>query len=251
MAKPAELGTQNLEMSRLRGCEMKRKVQPRHEILLNPQFANIEGVADVFCMHQEMNLPVHGDGHLCRDDVISRFHIVRRIQSEIVLIPFIDLVWMKRSKLSVRSGIAKIKSKLACLRLHLQSVRFGRRKIHFGPSFLSKYAQSQNFRADKNKRSYNHQSRATTQVEDLSSFLPVGKLPHTKSQKKLSQHKRKPGFRHGIRQLFINRMPVRGNVHRLHVHVSHDRVRRSKRNNRENDSEKFSHITSTMPALTP
>src|SRR5580658_6724123 len=120
-----------------------------------------------------MNLPIHRNGHLRRDHVIASFHIICGIETEIVLISFVDFVGMQRPKLSVRSRIAKIKSKLSCLRLDLQSVRFGRRKIHFGPSFLSKYAQSQNFRADKNKRSYNHQSRATTQVEDLSSFLPV------------------------------------------------------------------------------
>src|SRR5580692_2057805 len=199
MTKTAELRTQNLEMPCLRGCEMKRKVQPRHKILLNSQFADVKGVPDVFRMHQEMNLPVHGDGHLRRDDVISRFHVVRGIQSEVVLIPFIDLVWMKRAKLSVLSGIPKIKSKLACLCLHLQSVRFGRRKIHFVPGFLSKHTQSQNFRANKNKRSRHHQSCAATQVVDLGPFFPVGKLPYTKSQQKLSQHKGKPGFRHGVR----------------------------------------------------
>src|SRR5580698_1137545 len=118
MTKSAELRTQNLEMPRLRGREVKRKVQPRNKILLNSQFADIKRVADVFRVHQEMNLPVYGDGHLGRDDVISRFHVVRGIQPEIVLIPFIDLVGMKRAKLSVRSGISKIEGKLACLRLY-------------------------------------------------------------------------------------------------------------------------------------
>src|SRR5580658_10758191 len=119
MTQAAKLCAQNLEVSRLRCREMKRKVQPGHKILLNSQLADIERMADVLRMHQEMNLPVHRDGHFRRDNVISRFHVVRGIQAEIVLISFIDLVRMKRAKFSVRPRISKIKSKLPSLRLHL------------------------------------------------------------------------------------------------------------------------------------
>src|SRR5271170_3255417 len=120
MTQPAELRAQNLKMSRLRGCEMKGEVQPRHKVLLNPEFANIEGMADVLRMHQEMNLSIYWNGELRRDDVIASFHIVSGIQTEIVLISFVNLVGMKRPKLSVRTRVSKIKSKLSGLCLNLE-----------------------------------------------------------------------------------------------------------------------------------
>ncbi len=107
-------------MARLGRREMEREVQPGHKILLNSQLANIEGMSHVFRVHQQMNFAVYGNGHLRGDDVISRFHVIRGIQAEIVLISFIDFVWMKRAKLPVRSGISEIKCKLASLRLDLQ-----------------------------------------------------------------------------------------------------------------------------------
>src|SRR5271154_2006088 len=156
MTKSAELRAQDFEMPRLRGCEMEREIQPWHKILLNPEFANIKGVSNVFCMHQEMNFSIDWDGHLRRDNVIASFHVICRIEPEVVLISFVNFVGMKRTKLSVRSRIPKIKSKLPRLGLNLQRVRFRRRKIHFGPSFLSKYAQSEHFRSHENECGYNH-----------------------------------------------------------------------------------------------
>src|SRR5579863_6164575 len=111
-------------MPRLRGCEMEREVQPWHEILLNPQFADIKGMPHVFRMHQEMNFPIYRNGHLRRDHIIASFDVICRIETEVVLISFVNFVGMKRTKLSVRSGIPKIKSKLSSLSLNLQRVRF-------------------------------------------------------------------------------------------------------------------------------
>src|SRR5208282_298032 len=125
MTKPAELRAKNLETPGLSGCEVKREIQPRHKVLLNPQFADIEGMADVFGMHQEMNLSIYWNRELGGDDIVASLHVVRRIQAEIVLISFIDFVGMKRPKLSVRARVPKIKSKLPRLRLNLQCVRLG------------------------------------------------------------------------------------------------------------------------------
>src|SRR5580693_4893882 len=97
---------------------------------------------------------------------------------------------MKRTELSVRSGVSKVEGELPGLRLNLKSVRFGRRKIYFGPSFLPEHTQCENFRADENERGDDHQSRSATQVEDLRAVLAIGILPDTKCQQKLRQYER-------------------------------------------------------------
>jgi hypothetical protein len=55
---------------------MKRNIQSGHEILLDPQFGNVEGVPDVFRVHQQVDLPVHWNRHLGGHDIVFRILIV-------------------------------------------------------------------------------------------------------------------------------------------------------------------------------
>ena len=73
-----------------------------------------------------------------------------RIETKQILGGLADHFGMNRTKLSVRAGITKIKSKLTGLNLNRHGVRRGRREINRGPSLGSERAQSQNFDTDEN-----------------------------------------------------------------------------------------------------
>src|ERR1700730_531403 len=73
------------------------------------------------------------------------------------------------------------------------------------------------------------------------SLFTRGKSPDKESQEKLSSQERKTAFSHGVGKLFVNRMPVRGDVLRLHIHVSDDGICRENGNNNHNHREEFAH----------
>src|ERR1700730_593007 len=146
---------------------MNGKVEPRHKILLDAQLPNVERVVYILGMHEQQDFAVHWNGHLARNDVVPRFHVVRRIQSKIVSIGLVNLIGMKCAKLSVRPGIPEIESKLARLSLNWQGRRLRRRKVDVGPCLLTQCAERQNFCANQNESGGHHQLRATRYLSDL------------------------------------------------------------------------------------
>ena len=49
---------------------MKRQIQAGNKILLDTQFPDVEGVAEIFGMHQQVDLFIYRDRHFSGDDVI-------------------------------------------------------------------------------------------------------------------------------------------------------------------------------------
>ena len=94
---------------------MNRQIQPGYEILLNAQFAHIEGMINILGVHKEMNFPIDRNRELSGHDVILRIRVAVGIKTKKILVALINLVRVKRTKLSIRPGVAKIKKQIVRL----------------------------------------------------------------------------------------------------------------------------------------
>ena len=122
MPEAAKLGADDFVLADF-GCrEMNRDVQSGDEILLDAQFRDIERVAHILGMHEQVDLAVHGNRHLRGYDVVLGILIVRSIEAEEIRVGLADLVGVNWAELSIRAGIAEIKCELS--RLHLDGQRF-------------------------------------------------------------------------------------------------------------------------------
>src|SRR5277367_3041270 len=124
-------------------------------------------MAYVLGVHEEMNFAIYRNGHLRAHDVVAGFHVIGWVEPEVILASFVDLVGMKRGKLSVRAWITKIKCELARLGLDLQGVRLWRCEVDIRPGFLSEHPKCKDFCPNENECRGNHQLRAAWQVPDL------------------------------------------------------------------------------------
>src|SRR5579863_1323662 len=156
MPQATELGTDNFVSANLGCCEMERKVEAGHEILLHTQFGHKERMAHVLAVHQQVDLPVHRNGHLGGYDVVLGIGIVVRVNAKKVLVGFAKHLRMNGSKCSVRPGVTEVKSKLPSLNLHRYGISCWRLEINIRPGLDSEEAQGQNLGTHKKKRSPHH-----------------------------------------------------------------------------------------------
>src|SRR5260370_36635564 len=96
------------------------------------------------------------------------------------------------------------------------------REIDRCAGFLPQNGEGQNLRADENEGSDNYDLGAARKVADLGARLAIREFEYKERKKQLSSEERKPGFRHGVRQLRDDGMAVGGNIDRLPVCVAHD-----------------------------
>ena len=82
-------------------------------------------------------------------------------------------------------------------------------------------------------------------MHHFGAVFTVGELPNKKRKQQLSANERKT---HGVRQLFVDRMPVRGDIYRLDELVRHYGIGRDQSNKDKDYTKKFSHST-CFPSL--
>ena len=80
-------------------------------------------MSHVFRVHQQVDLPVHRDGHLSGHNVVFGILVVCGVEAEEVRVGLTDLVRVQRPERSVRAGVAEIKSKLSRLHLNRHRIR--------------------------------------------------------------------------------------------------------------------------------
>src|SRR4030081_2633401 len=105
---------------------------------------------------------------------------------------------MQRTKLSVNARVAEVESKLACLRLNLHGIRFGRSEVNIGPGFLPEDAKRKNFCDNKDEGCGNHQRGATGNVPHFGAGLALREPPDKKAEEQLRGEERKAGFSHSV-----------------------------------------------------
>src|SRR3954464_5329375 len=108
MTQTAQLGADDLVFPGCHRGEMDTQIQAGHEILLDPQLTDIERMAHILGMHQELNLSVCRNGQLRANNVVFGIWIGGSIETEEVLICLVDLLGMARAELPITSGVAEI-----------------------------------------------------------------------------------------------------------------------------------------------
>src|SRR5215472_2842197 len=179
MAEAAQLGANDFVFADFCRGEVKGKVEPGNEVLLDAKLANVEGMTDVFGVHQKLHLAVHGHNQLAGHNVASRY-VIGRIEAEIVLIALVYLVGMDCAELPVGARVAEVKGKLLGLGLDLKGSGSRRGEINVGPGFLAHDAKRQDFRAHENESGNDQNPRATWKVLERAAFLAAGERPHKK-----------------------------------------------------------------------
>ncbi len=164
---------------------MNRQIKAGHEILLDTQFGNKEGVPDILRMHEQMDFPVHGDGHFRGHDIVFGVRIVLRIEAEKILIALADVVGVNGSELSIRPRIAKVKRKLSSLHLDGQSIRGGWSEIDAGPGLRSEHTECQYLRTYQQESRDNQSHGAAWKVPDLGARFRAGEFPDKERQEEL------------------------------------------------------------------
>src|SRR2546425_3368964 len=81
-------------------------------------------MSNILCVHEQMNLPIHWNTELGGHNVVLGVGIVVRIKTKYILGRLTNLLRMKRTELSIRTGIAEIESKLSGLNLNGHSGTF-------------------------------------------------------------------------------------------------------------------------------
>src|SRR5580658_1897142 len=147
MPEAAKLGADDFVLSDFCCREMNREIQARDEILLDTQFGDVEGMAHVLRMHEQVDLAIDGDGHLSGNDVVFGSLVVRGIEPEEICVSLADLVGVNWAEDSVRTGIAEIKGELTGLDLDRQRISSRRGEIDAGPRLYAEHTQSQTFGA--------------------------------------------------------------------------------------------------------
>src|SRR5712671_217978 len=183
-------------------------------------------MSDVLRVHQQLDFAIYRDRKLRGYDVITGLYVVCGIEAEEIGIAFIDFIRMQRTKFCISTRIPEIKGELASLSLNLHGIRLGWSEINVSPSFLSKNAEGQNLRTNQNERSGHHQRGAPRNVPDLGARLALREFPHKEGEEQLGSQEGKPRFRHGIGELLVNGVTVRGDVHRLNVPMRNNGIGR-------------------------
>src|SRR5271165_1365793 len=104
MAKTAKLGTDDFVLADLGRGEVKGEIESGHEILLDAQLANVEGMTHVLGVHHEVDFLVDRNDHFAGRDVIASGNIVLRIQAKEIRIAFIDLFRVDAAELAIGPG---------------------------------------------------------------------------------------------------------------------------------------------------
>src|SRR5713101_4354258 len=194
-------------------------------------------MSDVLSVHQQLDFAIYGDGKLRGYNVVTGLYIVRGIETKEIGIAFIDFIGMQGTEFCVNTRIPEIEGELAGLGLNLHGIRLGGSEINVGPSFLSKNAECQNLRTDQNERSGHHQCGASRNVPDPGPWFALRESPHEKGQKQLGSQESKTRFRHGIGELFVNGVTMRGDVDRLNVPMRNNGIGREDCNDGQDDAE--------------
>src|SRR5258707_10240000 len=124
-------------------------------------------MSHVLSVHQQLDFAIYWDDKLRGYDVITGLYVVCGIETEEIGIAFIDFIRMQRTKFCINARIAEIEGELAGLGLNLHGIRLGWSEINVSPSFLSKKAEGQNFRTEKNECSCHDQRGAPRNVPVL------------------------------------------------------------------------------------
>src|ERR1700719_1834029 len=105
-------------------------------------------MSNILCVHQQVDFTIYRDGHLGGYNVIFGIGVVVHIESEEILLCFLDHLGMNRAELSIWAGIAKIEGELSSLHLHRHSIRGGCSEIDGGPGFGAESSQGQDLGTD-------------------------------------------------------------------------------------------------------
>src|SRR5580704_18252660 len=147
-------------------------------------------MSDVLGVHEEVNFPVHRDGHFRGHDVVLRVSVVVSVNAIEVLVSFAEHFRMNSAESSVRAGITEVKSELSCLHLDRYRVGGGRCEINIRPSLDSKDAQRQNLRAHEKKGGPDHGLGSAWKILYFFSGLGVGESPNEQRQDDLRGQER-------------------------------------------------------------
>src|SRR6266481_6720759 len=126
-------------------------------------------------MHHQRNRLVHGNDQGCRNDVIARVHIVGGIETEEILVAFVNFIGMHGTKFSVGSSVAEIETKLFGLYLDGKRVSSSFLEVDFRPRIFTEDAKRENLRADQSDGSDDNEFGATRQVPGLTTVLAFTK----------------------------------------------------------------------------
>ena len=137
MAQAAELSADDFKFAGLRGGEMQRDVEARHEILLDAQLADVEGVADVLGMQSELDGTIDRDGQRADDDVVAGSDVIGWVEAKVVAAAVVNFIGMQAAELAVGAGIAEIKGKLFGLNVDVERVAVPAARCKWRPRLLS------------------------------------------------------------------------------------------------------------------
>src|SRR5579872_1882038 len=102
-------------------------------------------MANVFGVHQQVDLVVHGDRHFCGDDVIFGVGIVIGIDTEEILVGFAHHLGMNRGERSIWSGITEVERELSGLDLDRDGIDRWSREVNVGPGFGAEGSERKDF----------------------------------------------------------------------------------------------------------
>src|ERR1700722_14018801 len=142
VSETTQLRAYNFVLADFCSGKMDGKIEAGHEVLMDAKRRDVKGMTNVLGVHEEMNLLIYRNGQLGGDDVISRFHVMFRIEAKQILGGLADHLGMNWTELSILTWITKIKCKLPGLNLDGHGVSRGWSKINSGPSLGSERAQS-------------------------------------------------------------------------------------------------------------
>ena len=128
--------------------EVQRDDDAGDEVLLQTQFADVEGMADVLGVQREQDGLVDGNGERADDDVVAGGDVVGRIEAEVVAVAVVDFIRVQRAELAVGAGVAEIEGELFGLNVDVHRARFRRSEIDRRPDFRPDERQRQDFDAD-------------------------------------------------------------------------------------------------------
>ena len=74
-------------------------------------------MSNIFCMHQEMDLLVHGDRHFGGHDVVPGIRIMLGVETKEILRSLINEFRVSGAERSIRTGVTEIESELSGLDL--------------------------------------------------------------------------------------------------------------------------------------
>jgi hypothetical protein len=121
---------------------MQSEIETGYEILLQTQLPDVERVAHILGVHDQVDFAVDRNDELGRLNIIAGRHIVFRIESEEVGVALVNLFRMERAEFPVRPRVVKVERKLSSLHLNRQSVGRSRLKVDLGPSLRAQGAHA-------------------------------------------------------------------------------------------------------------